>query len=457
MPATEAPTPLWRTLGAVARCVHGVLQGQSSRSLLARHGAGQRAAVQALLFDALRHLGRAQALQQSLAPHAPPPAVAALLCTALALACQDAPPYPPHTLVSQAVEAARQGGLHAHAGFINACLRRFLRERATLLAACETWVQARFNHPHWWVERLRQDHPQHWQPILHASNRHAPMTLRVNLAKNSRPHYQQALLAAGMPADAVGAAGLQLHQPQPVQALPGFAQGLASVQDAAAQLAAPLLLQGLAQEAGQTRRPLRVLDACAAPGGKTGHLLEYAAAYGMALQVTALEMDAQRAAHITQTLQRLGFAAQADAQVLVADARDPAQWFAPACAAQPFDAILLDAPCTASGISARQPDIRWLRRPGDVVQLAQTQARLLDSLWPLLAPAGRLLYCTCSVFHAEGQAQAQAFAARHPQAQPLPAPGHLLPRSDSAPGGHALGAHDGFFYAMWYKKCQNLS
>jgi 16S rRNA (cytosine967-C5)-methyltransferase len=239
--------------------------------------------------------------------------------------------------------------------------------------------------------------------------------------------------------------GLALRRPVPVAQLPGFAQGLVSVQDAAAQLAAPLLAQGL-----DTNAPLRLLDACAAPGGKTAHLLQWAAARGAPWQVTALEVDAQRATRIHDNLQRLG----RSAQVLVADAGQPGQWWRQHCGGQPFDAILLDAPCTASGIVRRHPDVRWLRRAGDVAQLAAQQARLLAALWPLLRPGGRLLYCTCSVFRAEGDAQIQAFVAHNSDAVLQPSPGHLLPSGTD--NGARLpdnpsGEHDGFFYALLQK------
>ena len=193
-----------------------------------------------------------------------------------------------------------------------------------------------------------------------------------------------------------------------------------------------------------------MLDACAAPGGKTAHLLECASAQ-QPIALTALDVDATRCARITDTLQRLHL----HAQVLCADAGRPHDWFATHCASQPFDAIVLDAPCTASGIVRRHPDVRWLRRPSDVAQLAAIQAQLLDALWPLLAPGGRLLYCTCSVFRAEGDEQVQAFVARQPQAHWLPSPGHLLPGS-GAQGGtltdNAARDHDGFYYALLEKR-----
>ena len=242
----------------------------------------------------------------------------------------------------------------------------------------------------------------------------------------------------------VGPQGLELAQPVPVQVLPGFADGWVSVQDAAAQQAAPLVLQGL-----DLTQPLRVLDACAAPGGKTAHLLEHAPA-GSPLQVTALEVDEKRSARIHDTLARLGLSAQ----VLVADASRPQDWWQSQCGGTPFDAILLDAPCTASGIVRRHPDVRWLRRESDVAQLAQLQRQILEALWPLLKPGGRLLYCTCSVFKAEGDLQIQTFLAHNTNAQLLPSPGHLIPGVGEKSGpvrDNPAGDHDGFFYALLQK------
>jgi len=405
-----------------------------------------RPGVQALLFQVLRNLGRAQALQRQLVSRAPAPKVSALLSTALALAWDEAQaPYPPFTLVNQAVEAAKNGAARAQSGFINACLRRFLRERDALVSATDNDPVAVWNHPAWWIARLKKDHPQDWQTILAANNAQPPMTLRVNAQKSTAAQYQDALQAMGLKATAVAECGLQLEQAVPVQELPHFDEGWASVQDAAAQAAAPLLLAGLPQPQG---RLLRVLDACAAPGGKTAHLIERAVPGS--IEVTALEIDPERARRIDETLSRLGL----KAKVLVADASAPKDWFESQCGAQPFDAILLDAPCTASGIVRRQPDVRWLRRESDVAQLADIQSRLLDTLWPLLQPGGRMVYCTCSVFKAEGDAQMQAFLARNTTAASLPAPGHLIPgkaaKHDSV-SDNPLGDHDGFFYALLEK------
>jgi 16S rRNA (cytosine967-C5)-methyltransferase len=440
MNTPAAPTPLWRQLQAAASVVAQVRAGTSATPALEGIAGPLRPAAQALAYHALRQLGRAAALRQQLAKRPPPPEADALLCTALALVWdEDHAPYEPFTLVDQAVEAAKRSpAMRSQANFINACLRRFLRERAALVAATDSDPVARWNHPKWWVERLRQDHPAHWEAILAANNEAAPMTLRANAQGPGRDAMLARLAHSGIEAEPLGAQGLVLARPRPVQELPGFLEGELSVQDAAAQLAAPLLLAGMAPT-----QPLRVLDACAAPGGKTAHLLELAPQ----AHVLAVDADAQRCERIKGTLSRLNL----QAELLVADAGDTARWWD----GQMFDAILLDAPCTASGIVRRHPDVRWLRRESDIAQLAATQARLLAALWPLLRPGGRLLYCTCSVFRAEGQARISSFVAHNKDALLRPAPGHLLPQSrantnplpDNLPGDH-----DGFFYALLEKR-----
>jgi 16S rRNA (cytosine967-C5)-methyltransferase len=400
-----------------------------------------RPAVQALSFQAMRWWGRAVALRKELARKSPPAQADALLCTALALSWQDdMAPYPVHTLVNQAVEAARRHkDMRAQAPFINACLRRFLRERESLLTRTEADLTAQWNHPAWWVKRLKNDHPQDWQALLHAAQVAAPMSLRVNLKLHTVTAYLAALAAQGIQAKAVGQMGVQLVKAVPVHQLPGFDQGHASVQDAAAQLAAPLLLQGLQSDT----QPLRLLDACAAPGGKTGHLLEYAPQ----AHVLALDVDPQRCERIQDNLDRL----QVKAQVLAADAAKPETWWD----GQAFDGILLDAPCTASGIGRRHPDVRWLRRESDVPQLAAIQSQLLKALWPLVKPGGRLLYCTCSIFKAEGESQIQTFVQHNTDALILPSPGHLTPSnvvSDPSLPDNQMGEHDGFYYALLEKR-----
>ncbi|MFN3376818.1 MAG: 16S rRNA (cytosine(967)-C(5))-methyltransferase RsmB [Burkholderiaceae bacterium] len=440
--------PLWLLLTAAAQALQAIVAGQSGSQAVAGMSAVLRPGSQALLFHALRHLGQARALSRQLVPRKPPPPVEALLQLVLGLACDEVScPYPAHTLVDQAVEAAkRHPRMRAQAGLVNACLRRWMRDRTALLAACES-LEARWNHPAWWIERLQVDYPDAWPMILQANQRQAPLTLRVNRLRVTRDRYLELLMQQGLEGVPVGPVGIALRRAVPVGALPHFSDGWVSVQDEAAQRAAPLLLQGL-QVPGAL---CRVLDACAAPGGKTAHLLELG---GDDIQVTALEVDAKRAESIHSTLKRL----RLQAQVLVADAGDPASW--PDDARQPYEGILLDAPCTASGIVRRHPDIRWLRRPGDIDQLAHEQARLLRALWPLVKPGGRLLYCTCSVFRTEGALQVEAFLAHNTDARLLPSPGHLLP------GGAASGAavpdnqagdqdgfyHDGFYYALLEKR-----
>lgn len=433
--ASSHALPLAKLLNHAADAVQAVRAGQSLNVALANCPAAARPGAQALSFHALRWLGAAQALRAQLAPKAPPPKVDALLLTALALLWPQAEaPYAAHTLVDQAVDAARQRTQQS-AAFVNAVLRRFLRERDALVAAALRDPLARFNHPGWWVDRLKADWPDHWQQILDADNRRPPMTLRVNARRGDAAAYVARLAGHGIGAAAIGAQAVGLTQPCPVMQLPGFADGDVSVQDAAAQRAAPLLI-------GAGLKPgARVLDACAAPGGKTAHLLELAD-----LDVLALDSDPARLTRVHETLARLGLTAK----TVAADAGAPATWWD----GRPFDAILLDAPCSAAGIVRRHPDVRWLRRASDIPALVAVQARLLDALWPLLAPGGRLLYCTCSVFKAEGIDQIDAFLQRQPGAAlaTSPAsPGHLLPlpdNDDERPVHDISAAADGFFYAL---------
>ena len=441
--ATSPPlqAPLWQLLQATSQVALAVHGGRSMTAAIEAVPKDIRPGVQALSFQAMRWWGRAVAIRKALARKAPPAQADALLCTALALSWNDdISPYPVHTLVNQAVEAARRHkDMRAQAPFVNACLRRFLRERESLLATTEADLTAQWNHPVWWVKRLKADHPEDWQAILQAAQTAAPMSLRVNLQHQTVATYLSTLEALGIQAKAVGQMGVQLVKAVPVNQLPGFNDGHVSVQDAAAQLAAPLLLNGLQSGAPS----LRLLDACAAPGGKTGHLLECAPQ----AQVLALEVDPQRCQRIHDNLDRL----KVKAEVLAADAGKPETWWD----GQAFDGILLDAPCTASGIGRRHPDVRWLRRESDVAQLAAIQAKLLQALWPLVKRGGRLLYCTCSIFKAEGESQIQTFVQHNTDALILPSPGHLTPsnvNSDPSLRDNQMGEHDGFYYALLEKR-----
>jgi len=419
--------------------VQAVRAGRSLNDVLPEVPVNLRPGVQALTFNALRQLGAASVALQGLAAKAPAARVEALLCVALALLWPtERPAYAPHTLVDQAVAAARRR-TPAAAAFVNAVLRRFLRERQARVALALQSPVAAWNHPAWWIEQLQCDWPEHWPALLAAANRHPPMTLRFNRRRGSAAAYVERLAALGRPArllddPAFGGQAVVLAEPSPVELLPGFAAGDVSVQDAAAQRAALLLLEGARLPPGA-----RVLDACAAPGGKTAHLLELAD-----LDLLALDSDARRLARVGDTLRRLHL----QAELKTGDAGQPATWWD----GRPFDAILLDAPCSASGIVRRHPDIRWLRRAADLPVLVALQARLLQALWPLLKPGGRLLYVTCSVFKCEGQAQIDAFLQRHggSGAALHPAsPGHLLTvpdNLDNAVGGKLL--HDGFYLAL---------
>ena len=430
--------PLWRQLQAAVAVVSAVRAGNSGTAALDSLPGELRPGVQAIAFHVWRNLGRAEALRNQLVKTKPPLESDALLCIALALIWQkrDAP-YDAFTLVNQAVEAAkRTKAMAQQAAFLNACLRRFLRERAAMIAITERDPVAVWNHPSWWLKRIQRERPGDWQQVLASSNAHAPMTLRVNAKRLTPTQYLERLLNGGVPATLQSDGSIVLARPLPVNQIPGFSDGDVSVQDAAAQLAAPLLLRAITAGPG-----MRLLDACAAPGGKTWHLAELQAG-----EIVALEVDALRARRITENLVRLGL----EATVVVADAGNPADWWD----GRHFDAILLDAPCTASGIVRRHPDIRWLRREADIAQLAIQQRRLLDASWGLLRPGGHLLFCTCSLFLAEGETQAQTFLANNTDAIRLPAIGHLMPQTGENTelvADNPKSDHDGFFFALFQK------
>jgi 16S rRNA (cytosine967-C5)-methyltransferase len=362
------------------------------------------------------------------------PVLAALV--AVAIYQLDHTRAPPFAIVDRAVAVAADLARPAAKALVNALLRRYLRERAELRAAVEADPVARWSYPRWWIERIERDYADGWQQVLAAGNARPPLSLRVNARVTTRDALVATFAAAGIAATAGGAAGVIVDTPKPVPQLPGYADGAFSVQDLGAQLAAPLL---------RPAAGLRVLDACAAPGGKTTHLLELAA-----VELVALDSDEARLGRVRENLERLKLATPA-VRVIAGDAGVPQGWWD----GRPFDRILADVPCTASGIVRRHPDGKWLRRESDVAGFARQQARLLDALWPCLASGGLLLYATCSVFAEENEAQATAFAARRPDAlrEILTFPpgvvhrgGQLLP---SLPG--AVHNQDGFFYALFRK------
>ena len=345
---------------------------------------------------------------------------------------------PDHAVVSETVDAVRQLRRPKLAGLVNACLRRFVRENIAETAAMDE--ESQWNHPAWMIDRLRDDWPDDYQAILTANNERAPMWLRANASKNSAAAYLKRLQEIGIEADLLTGVpeAVRLRAPQAVDGLPGFATGDASVQDAAAQIAAHWLLRDAQGH---------LLDACAAPGGKSGHLLELGE---NRVSLTAVDNDAARVVSIAENLRRIG----RSATLITADASNPKEWWD----GVPFDGILLDAPCSASGVIRRHPDIKLLRRESDLGKLAAIQRAMLDALWPLLAEGGTLLYATCSVFAVENDELTGQFLRDHGDA----VENDVLPNNNIRdlmqrracgyqilPGTAGL---DGFYYAALHKK-----
>jgi 16S rRNA (cytosine967-C5)-methyltransferase len=382
-----------------------------------------RAALLDLTHGTLRGYGRFQFIVREFSHRGQPePLVEALLwCSLYAL---ESGRYADYTVVDQAVRACALLERWTAKGYVNALLRNYLRERASFARRIGASEEATYQHPQWWIDLVRSAYPREWQAVLAAGNSHPPMSLRVNTRRLSVPQYAARLAAAGIATRPLGGAALLLERAVPAERLPGFEQGEVSVQDAGAQRAARCL--DLAQ--GQ-----RVLDACAAPGGKTAHILESAD-----VSLTALETDAARSARIERNLERLGLAAT----ICTADCTRLEAWWDGA----PFERILADVPCSASGVVRRHPDMKWLRRASDLPAFAARQTAILDALWHALAVDGKLLYVTCSLFPQENEQLVEAFVARAQGARRLPLP-------DAAPAQWLPGAeHDGFFYALIEKQ-----
>ena len=405
-----------------APLVARVAQGRSLADELARvpeEGDTPRAALIDLTHGTLRAYGRVQFLVRALShrPSADPIVDALLWCSLYAL---DSGRYAPYTVVDQAVRACGLLEKWNAKGYVNAVLRGVLRDAADLEHRSSAEPEAHHRHPAWWIEALKRAYPEAWQSVLSAGNSHPPMTLRVNARRADALRYVDELAAASIGARLLGAQAVLLERAVPVARLPGFAAGAVSVQDAGAQSAAPFL----DLHAGQ-----RVLDACAAPGGKTGHILETAD-----VELLALDSDAARLVRVGENLERLGLAAR----LAAADCTDLEAWWD----GKPFDRVLADVPCTASGIVRRHPDLKWLRRASDLARFAKRQAAILDALWQVLGPGGKLLYVTCSVFPEENEEVVDAFLGRRADARRLPLPdGRAAQRLPDA-------EQDGFFYAL---------
>lgn len=450
-PGPASGPPLAQVLRLAAAAWQGLRDGhalgpalEEAASRIAQRHPRALAAAQDVVYTATRQLALLDALIAQLAARPPVRPVAALLAVALSQLIDER--HAAYTVVDQAVTAARADrSTAAAAAFLNATLRTFVRRRDELLEHARRDDVVRLNAPRWWIDRLQAAYPAHWQDVLQAQAEAPPLVLRVNARRISPEAYLQRLQDERVAAMRVGRHAIWLHEARPVEQIPGFAEGDVSVQDAGSQLAAYWL---------EARDGDHVLDACAAPGGKTGQFAEITNA-----RIDALEIDPQRAQRIEQNLYRIGLDTDDRVRVLVGDATRPQTW--PARAA--YERILLDAPCTASGIVRRHPDIPWLRRPADVAQLATIQARLLDALWPLLAPAGRLLYIVCSLFAEETSEQAARFLERRADARAVVLPGHgagsvqLLPTPLAHAAPWSAGAvmpslHDGFFYALFEKR-----
>lgn len=398
---TQALDELWRT--------HPELTSQ------------QRAATQDLSYGTLRYYGRLEALLQPLL--ARPLDDERVYCLLLAALYQlEYGKASEYAVVDHAVKAASRVKKPWAKGLVNAVLRNFLRRREELRQTANSEV-AIYSYPQWWIDKLRVQYPAQWQAVLEAGNRHPPLTLRVNRRRSDAATYLQQLSEAGIAAHHLDDDAIMLEQPLPVDKLPSFAAGAVSVQDYGAQFAARLL---------DVQDGMRVLDACCAPGGKTGHVLETAA-----VAMIAVDSDAERLARTHSNLERLGL----EAQLVVGNSGEPQDWWD----GQPFDRILADVPCSASGIVRRHVDIKWLRREADIDSFTRQQHQILRGLWRTLANGGKLLYVTCSIFIEENQRQIDAFLAEQADARQLPLPGmrdgQLLPCAD----------HDGFFYALLQK------
>ena len=420
---------LAQSLALAGEVIGRVLNGSSLNAVLAnvrtRPIPGPLvAAAQDLSYGALRAYGLVDAALDRLLDR--PVADASLRGLLLAALSElMLRPAAAHAVVHQAVEAAARIERARAKGLVNAVLRNYQRRAVALSSEIESTDTGRFRHPQWWIDLVRSAYPADWRAILQAGNEHPPMTLRVNRRRATVEGYLGKLRDAGIAARHLGGDAVRLEVPRGVESLPGFASGEASVQDAGAQRAARLL---------DVAPGMRVLDACAAPGGKTAHILEQ-----VDCDLVAADCDRARTDRIAQNLARLGLTAR----VVVADCREPERCFG----AQRFDRILLDAPCSASGVVRRHPDSKWLRRRQDVAAFGKTQAAMLDAVWRALAPGGKLLYATCSVFPAENAEQVAAFLERRPDAAVAPEvpgrpTGQILPDPDS----------DGFFYALLEKR-----
>jgi 16S rRNA (cytosine967-C5)-methyltransferase len=441
---------LSETLMHSSHCLAEVQSGHSLTEALAKVPKHLRSSVHAVSWYAMRHWGLARAWRALAVSKTPAKpwlnchiGLSVLLLDAAMMTNDpslpeshqsplgdDCPRYSPYTLVDEAVKAVGLAKLgRPAAGLVNAVLRRFQRERHAFVQAVKNDPLAQWSYQDWWIKKIQLAYPNEWKQVLSASQSPPRLVLRINKHRSNVPQVIDALRASAHPCVALGEQAVMLEQSAIVETLPGFREGWWSVQDWSAQQAAALL---------SVNDGHRVLDACAAPGGKSAHLLELAN-----VELTALDHDAARLKRVFENLTRLKLMSD-HVHLKVADVRDLELWWDK----NPFDRILADVPCTASGVVRRHPDIAWLKRESDVAQSAQLQSEILDALWSTLAPSGMLLLVTCSVFPEEGEEQARSLLKRQSDAVRLPAPGQCLPMSA---GSDSLSGQDGFFYALFQR------
>lgn len=452
--SAESPSaPLAQLLFASAEALAAVQAGRSLTQALGLVNLSLRSGVQALTYYAMRHWGLASALRDwAVKKPLENPITRELIALSLLLLdvsmqknesaepaspqspyLDQAPVYGAHTLVDQSVQAARMVrggqkpiGLEAQAKLVNAVLRRFQRERPQFLAAVKDDALATHAFPLWWQQKLKKQYPTQYADIMHASRLPPQLTLRVNRRHATQQQVITAFTEKGYTAQAISEWAIMVQGGGAIERMPGYEQGWWSVQDLGAQFAAPQL---------NLKSGMRVLDACAAPGGKAAHILEIAN-----VDLTAIDLSAARLERVQESLTRLGLDGD-NVTILPANILKPNAWWN----GERFDAILADLPCSGSGVVKHHPDILWLRRQEDVANLAKQQRLMLDALWPLLKPSGQLLFVTCSIFTEEGERQIEQFLSRWPDAKRCDAPGILLPQS---PMGVGQPGHDGFYYAL---------
>ncbi len=420
-----------------SQAVSGVLNGRNLSLTLPQALAQfpkatpqQRAVAQDLSYNTLRFYAEAEAYLKALASKPIiDEAIRSLLIVAIAQLLHGSDDD--FTVVNQAVTAAEHSKKAWAKGLVNGVLRNFLRQKEALKSKIRQNETAVYSYPRWWINKLKTQYPCAYQSILETGNQHPPMTLRVNVRKTSVKDYLKLLVDNGVTATHLGAEAVMLEKPLPIEKIPGFAEGLASVQDYGAQLAAHLL---------KPTKGAKVLDACAAPGGKTCHILELGD-----VQVTALDSDAERLKRVESNLKRLNLHAE-----LKTGQAEKAHEYWPA---EHFDFILADVPCSASGIVRRHVDMKWLRRESDISSFAQQQSAILQQLWQILAKGGKLLYVTCSIFNEENRAQIEDFLQKTPDATLQPFTLDDNNNNFSITNGQLVPdkRHDGLFYALLQK------